>query len=107
MADAPRRAYAGSRGGHGPHQLVGMQAAFHQELTLAFANELNASCGGRITVGDIHNLELADVDIVIARDRADLLLRPDQDGIYDSDIGRLRSATKRSLVAGMHHNGLR
>ena len=33
-----------------PHEFVGMQAALYQDLALGFADQLNCSCCGRLTV---------------------------------------------------------
>ena len=50
VTEAPRRAQTRCRGGHRAHEFVGMQAALYQDLALGFADQLNCSCCGRLTV---------------------------------------------------------
>ena len=69
MADAPRRAQAGGRCGHRPHQLVGMQAAFHQHFAFALAHEFDASCGCCIAVRHIDKIVLVDGETMLRGQR--------------------------------------
>ena len=57
MRRAVRRPVAD--GGDGPHQLVGMQAALHQELALACADQLHGLRRRRLAMRRIDDLEAA------------------------------------------------
>ena len=107
MADAPRRAQARARRGNRPHELVGMQAALHQQLALRLVDEFDRLCGGRIAMRDVDDLELPDVDLVLARDGGDLVCRADEDRNDDAGLGGLDRTAQRGLVARMHDDRLR
>ena len=51
VADAPLRAQPADLRSNASHQLVSVQAAFHQHLALARVNELNGLCCGSLAVG--------------------------------------------------------
>ena len=53
-----------------------------------------------------HKFEFRDVDTVLARDIADLCLRPDQKRLDEAELRRLDGAPERSFIARMHHDGL-
>ena len=62
----PRRTQAGRPWkGHGPHQLVGMQAALHQQLAPALADQLDPLGRCLVAVQRIHQRKAADVDLVL------------------------------------------
>ncbi len=71
MADAPLGAQAGRRGRDLPHQFVGVQAALHQELALAVADQLDGLGGRGVAVLYVHQFVLADIELVLACDRRD------------------------------------
>ena len=79
MADASRRAQARLAPDDGRHQLVGVQAALHQRLGLAFAHELDRLRGGRLAVGRVDDRQVREIDTVLLRQRFDACPRPDQD----------------------------
>ena len=100
MADPPRRAQAGLADAvDRPHQLVGVQAALHQQLALALVDQLDGPRGRGFAVRRVDDLETADVEAVLTRDSRDLRGRPDQDRNDDAGLGRLDSAAQRGLVA--------
>ena len=74
-------------GGNGPHQLVRMQAAFHQQLPLAFTDELYrfARCG--VTVRLVDNVEAIDVETMLARYGFDFSRGTYQDRDDNSSFG--------------------
>jgi hypothetical protein len=90
----------------GAHQLVGVQAAFHQELAAPLANERDALGGRLVAVRGVDDLVAADVDLVRGRRCGDFRARSDQDGNDDPELGGFDRAAQRGLVAGMHHDGL-
>ena len=47
------------------HQLVGVQAALHQQFALGLVNELDGLGGGCLAVRRVDDLEAADVDAVL------------------------------------------
>ena len=73
------------------HQLVSMQAAFHQELALALVDQLDRPFSGRIAVGDIDELELAHLQAVFACHGSDLSSRTDESRNDDAELGPPRS----------------
>ena len=104
VADPPRCAQSGRRRGDGPHQLIGMQAALHQQLALGLANQFDGPGGGSLAVWHIDDFEALDVEVVLARHRRDLPGRPDQDRDNDAGFCRLGRPAQGSLVARMHHD---
>ena len=78
MADAPRGAQACCRRHHRSHQLVGVQAAFHQRLDLAGARHRDCALSGRMAVFGIDDAVSRDIDLLRFCCRADLRLGPDQ-----------------------------
>ena len=64
--------------GHLPHELVGVQAALHQQLALLdFVNQRHRLCRGRLAVRGVDDLEAIDIDPVLAGHGGDLRGRPD------------------------------
>ena len=101
MADPPRGAQAGLLGHDRAHQLVRVQAALHQQLGLAGANQLDGLGRGGMAVRHVHELELPDVEPELLRPRSRILCgRPDQDRDHQPGRGRLDGAAQRALVAG-------
>ena len=101
MADPARRAQAGLARGHLAHELVGVQAALHQQLALGFVDQLDRLCRGRLAVRGVDDLEAIDVDPVLAGHGGNLRGRTDQDRNDDAGFRRLDGAAQRGLVAGM------
>ena len=60
MADAAPGAQSAFAGDDRRHQLVGMQAAFHQEFGLSLAQQFHSLRRRRVAVRGIHNLKLAE-----------------------------------------------
>ena len=89
MADAPFRPQPSARGGHLAHQLVGVKAAFHQELALPRPYQLDRLSRSRMAVGRIDQFEFPDIDLGVARDIADFCLRSDQKRLDQTRLGRL------------------
>ena len=65
-------AQAGLAGRHRAHQLVGVQAALHQQLAFGLVDELDRLGRGRLAVRRIDDLESVDLEIVLAGDGVDL-----------------------------------
>src|SRR5215813_1705124 len=104
MTDPPRRAQAGGGGGNRPHQLVGVQAAFHQQLALSLADQLNGLRGGRIAMRSIDDRKTADVKIMLASHRVNARGRTYKRGNDNAGFGRLYCATQRGFVAWVHND---
>jgi hypothetical protein len=104
VADPPRGAQSGSRCGHGPHKLVGVQTALHQQLALPLVDQFDRLCRGFIAMGDIDDLEFSYVEFVVASDSGDLRCRSNENWDDDSGLGRLDRTTKRCLVARVDHD---
>ena len=103
VADPARGAQAGLLGHDRAHQLVGVQAALHQQLGLAGADQLDGLGRGGVAVRHVDELELPDVEPELLRHAADLVGRPDQDRDHQPGSGRLDGAAQRALVAGVRH----
>jgi hypothetical protein len=67
-----------------------VQAALHQEFAFCLVNQFDGLCGRRFAVRRVNDPETTDVEIVLARDAADLAGRPDQDWLDDARLGSLR-----------------
>ena len=90
VADPPRRAQAGRRRTSTcAHQLVGVQAALHQQLALGLADRARRPLPRPPRCArHVDDLEAADIEAVLARHRRDLRGRPDQDRNDDAGFGR-------------------
>ena len=103
VADPARGAQAGLLGHDRAHQLVRVQAALHQELGPAGANQLDGLGRGGVAVRRVHELELPDLEPELLRHAADLVGRPDQDRDHQPGSGSLDRAAQRALVAWVRH----
>ncbi len=79
VADTPRRTQAGLARGHLAHELVGVQAALHQQLAPGFVDQLDGLCRRRFAVRHIDDLEAVDIETVLASHSGDLRGRTDED----------------------------
>ena len=102
VADPPRGAQAGLSRGHRAHQLVGVQAALHQELALGLANQLDALCRGRLAVRHVDDLIAVDGKAMLAGHAGDFGGRPHQDRDDDPGLCRFDRPAQRGFVARMH-----
>jgi hypothetical protein len=89
MADSPRRAQADLARGDRAHELIGVQAAFHQQLARPLANELDRLCRRRLAVRRVDDPEAADLEAVLAGDGGNLRVRADEDRHDDAGLRRL------------------
>jgi len=103
MTDAPTGAQPGVALDDRGHDLVGVQAALHQHLRLAFPGEANGGLGRRDAVRRIDQFEGGDVDPELFGDRRDARARPDQDRADQAQLRGFRGAAQGTLVAGMRH----
>ncbi len=103
MADPACGAQAGLLGHDLAHQLVRVQAALHQELGPAGADQLDGLGRGGMAVRRVHELELPDLEPELLRHVADLVGRPDQDRDHQLGGGSLNGAAQRTLVAWVRH----
>ena len=78
MADAPRGPQARRRRDDRRHQLVGVEAPFHQRLDLAQARHLDRHLGGGVAVLGRDDLDARQVGLLRLRESSDLRLGPDQ-----------------------------
>src|SRR4051794_40325920 len=84
---------------HCAHQLIRMQAAFHQRFGAPLTYELDRFGCRIMAVLSIDDLELADVETVLGRDLADAVFRANEDGLDQFHVGGRESALQRDLVA--------
>ena len=68
VTDAPSRAQARFPRDDRAQQLVGVQAALHQQLGLALAHQLHGLGGRRMAVRRIDDPRLAEIDAAVLRD---------------------------------------
>ena len=79
MADAPVGAQAGGRRRDFAHQLVGVEAPFHQELGLALADQRDRAGGRGVAVRGVDDGPPGQVDAMLGGNSADSRLGADQD----------------------------
>ena len=84
-----------------------MQAAFHQQLALAFMDQLHRLGGGRLAMRDIDDLEPADVEVVLSCDGLDLAAGPTRNRNDQAGLRRLNAPRSERLVARMHDDRVR
>src|SRR4029079_10653185 len=78
MADPPSRAQASARRSDRAHELVGVQAAFHQQLAFGFMNQLDRLRRRGLAVLRVDQLKSADIELILACDPGDLLRGPNK-----------------------------
>jgi hypothetical protein len=104
VANPPRRAQAGLGRSHLAHQLVRVQAALHQQVTLSLSNQLDSPRRSGVAVRRVDDLIARDVKVELARDIRDLCRGPDQNRFDDAGLGGVDGAAERDLVARMDHD---
>jgi hypothetical protein len=80
-----------------------MQAAFHQRLGLALADEDDRLGGGIVAVGRLDDRYRRDVEAALLGHGADAAGRPDQDRRDQPQLRRFDDGFQRDRVAGMRH----
>ncbi len=77
---------------HFAHQLVGVEASFHQRLGFALRDELDRpGCGG-VTVRHVDELETRNVELELLGDRFDLRPRADENRSDQPSLGGVDGA---------------
>jgi len=105
VAYPPSRSQASTRARHGSHELVGMQAAFHQQLALPFMHHLDGPGGRRLAMTNIHDPESVNIKVLLVGDRGDPRGWPHEGRNDNAFVGRLYSAPQRRLIARVHDKG--
>ena len=105
MAHPAVRAQAGIAGHNGRHQFVRVQAAFHQRLHLADPGEIDAGLGGGVAVRCVDDLGTGQIEAELICDRANALLRTDQDRLDQPGRLCVQGGLKRVLADGMNDRG--
>ncbi|KFB74530.1 MAG: hypothetical protein AW09_000165 [Candidatus Accumulibacter phosphatis] len=103
MADAPLGAQACAAGNHLGHQFVGMQAALHQRLGVVAADQRHGHGRGFMTVLDVHDPVLSEVEAIFLGDGANPLLGSDQDRVDQVRLGGEQGAPERFTIAGVNY----
>ena len=88
VADPSRRAQSAVAGDHRAHQLVGMQAAFHQALGAAFAHQAYCLRCGRVAVRCVDDLECRNLKATLLGERRDTGHRSYQNRNDDAELRR-------------------
>ena len=103
MTDAAARAQAGLSCHDRTEELVGVQAAFHQELGLALSNQLHRLCCRGMAVRRVDDASVAKVDAVGRRNFPKFCSRADENGDNQPLLGGLDGARERCSLARMRH----
>ena len=103
VADAAAGAQPGLALGDRGQQLVGVEAALHEQLGLALAHERDGLLGRRLAVRRVDDLDAGDIDAAGLRELPDLVGRANEYGNDQSGPIGLERAGERGLVAGMRH----
>ena len=88
VADPPGGSQTGTRAGNCSHELVGVQAALHQQLAPRFMDQLDRLGGGRFAMIGVHDLEMVDIEMMRASNRTNSRGRADKSW---NDNARVRS----------------
>jgi hypothetical protein len=90
-------------GNHLGHQFVGMQAALHQRLGVVAADQRHGHGRGFMTVLDVHDPVLSEVEAIFLGDGANPLLGSDQDRVDQVRLGGEQGAPERFTIAGVNY----
>jgi hypothetical protein len=94
MADASRGAQSGFRRGNLVHQLVGVQAALHQQFALGFPDQLYAFGCRCLAVWHVDDLASVDDEAMLTGNIGNLGGRTHQDRNDDANFRRLDRAAQ-------------
>ena len=101
MAQPPARAESRLPGDDRAQQFIRVQAALHQQLGLALADQFHRLGRRGVAVGHVHDLRAAEVDALRLGDLGDRRGRSDQDG-HDQALGAgVDRAGQRRFLAGI------
>ena len=105
VTDPTRRTQSGLARRHLPHELVGMQASFHQELALRLVDQFDRLGGRRFAACNVDDLILTDIETMLPSHRANLLCRADKDRHDDAGFGGFNRPAERAFVTRVGHDG--
>src|SRR5689334_8655240 len=80
-----------------------MKAALHQQLRLAFMDQLYRTRRGGLAMSSVDKLERSDIEVMLASNGLDPLGGTDQDRREQAVLGRLNHPGKRAFVAWVYH----
>src|SRR5262245_4700033 len=95
VADPPCRSQTGAGTGDCSHELIGMQAALHEQLAFRFMDQLNCFDSGRLAVARVHDLEMIDIEMMLASNRADTRGWADKSWNDNARVGSLYRCAQR------------
>src|SRR4051794_4444105 len=104
MADPARRPQATVPADDSRHELVRVQAAFHQRLSVARLDERDSFLGRGMAMESVDDAELREVCLEVVCGRRDFVLRPDEDRVDEPERGGFERSAKRGRIAGMRHS---
>ena len=103
MADAARSAQAAFAAHHSAHQLVCVQAAFHQGIDLAAQGHRDRRIGRGMAVRRIDDGDVREIDADLLRSRFDLRARADQRRCDEAQRGGRKGRLQRHGIGRMNH----
>lgn len=90
MAEAPFRAQTVFAVGHGMQQFIAVQAAFHQQLATALADQGDTTLGGGVAVWHVLHGQPVDIQTGFAGGCRNLLARANQNRCDQPGLGGLQ-----------------
>ncbi len=99
VAEAPAGAQAGLARHDRTEQLVGVEAALHQQLGLALPHQFDRPGRRRVAVRRVDDRDRPQRDAVGLRDLLDLRLRADEDRRDQPELGRIDDRCQRRRLA--------
>jgi len=106
VADAPLGPQTGFGGGHRAHELIGVEAALHQQLALACVDQFDSLVGCGFAMLRVHKFAAANIQTALLCHARNPLDGSNQNRIDDAELGGFKTAAQRRLVAWMNQDRL-
>ena len=104
VADAPRGPQPGLARRNFPHQFIGMKAAFHQQIALVLANEVDRLGRCFLAVSCIDDLEPADIEACEVSHRGYFRRRTHEHRLDEACFRTLHDTSQRRVIARVSHD---
>src|SRR5215467_7050056 len=103
VTDPPCRSQTSTGSGDCSHELIGVQAALHQQLAFRFMDQLDRFGGGRLAMAGVHDLEMVNIEMMLASNSANARGRADKSWNDNARVRSLYCPAQRRLVTGVHN----